>query len=103
MAREPKARSRASAKNTYEVMKDKAYLQSDKLYDQVRDARGVFYAGIDQRRRQEMADAGMIKEDHNAMANLSPKPINKEFPRAGFYSSPYIDDAVMWFAGNKEE
>jgi hypothetical protein len=81
-------------------MNQKGYDHSGKMYDQVMNARGVFYAGIDQRRRDEMSDAGMIREDHTAMANLSPKPINKEFPRRGFYSSPYIDDAVMWFAGN---
>ena len=38
-----------------------------------------FYKQINPRRRQEVADSRMISEDHNAMANLSPKFINKEF------------------------
>lgn len=103
MAKQVRARLRPEAREVYEVEKDKAYAHSNKMYDQVRDARGVFYAGIDQRRRPEMADAGMIKEDHRAIANLSPEPIAKEFPRAGFYSSPYIDDAVFWFARSSSE
>lgn len=103
MAKEPKARSRRQARDVYSVENQKAYAHSGKMYDQVQNARGVFYAGIDQRRRPEMADAGMVKEDHRAMANLSPEPINREFPRAGFYSSPYIDDAVMWFAADRGE
>lgn len=34
---------------------------------------------VDPRRRQELADANMIHEDHNAMANCSPKAINRQF------------------------
>ena len=34
---------------------------------------------VDPRRKQELTDARMIQEDHNAMANLSGKVINKQF------------------------
>ena len=34
---------------------------------------------VDPRRKQELIDARMIQEDHNAMANLSGKVINKQF------------------------
>ena len=34
---------------------------------------------VDPRRKQELMDARMIQEDHNAMANLSNKPIHREF------------------------
>jgi hypothetical protein len=44
----------------------------------------------DPRRRQELADGGMVREDQNAMANLSPRAIHHEYPRLPYYSSPYI-------------
>jgi hypothetical protein len=34
---------------------------------------------VDPRRKQELADARMIQEDHGSMANLSGRAINKEF------------------------
>jgi hypothetical protein len=46
---------------------------------------------VEPRRRQELADGGMIREDHNAMANLSPRAISHEYPRLGYYATPYID------------
>lgn len=45
----------------------------------------------DPRRRQELADGGMVREDQNAMANLSTRAVHHEYPRLGYYSSPYID------------
>lgn len=45
----------------------------------------------DPRRRQELADGGMVREDRNAMANLSNRAISHEYPRLGYYSTPYID------------
>lgn len=45
----------------------------------------------DPRRRQELADGGMVREDQRAMANLSPRAIHHEYPRLQYYSSPYID------------
>jgi hypothetical protein len=55
---------------------------------------GDFYQGIDPRRREEVANGGMIQEDHKAMANLSPNFIHKEFPRFSFWSTPF-NDAIM--------
>ena len=34
---------------------------------------------VDPRRKQELMDARMIQEDHTAMANCSPRVINREF------------------------
>lgn len=39
----------------------------------------AFYKEVDPRRKQERADARMISEDHRAMANLSERPIYREF------------------------
>ena len=50
--------------------------------------------GIDPRRRQEMADGGMVREDQQAMANLSNKAIHHEYPKLPFYSTPYVDSLV---------
>lgn len=38
------------------------------------------YAGAEPRRRQEMEDAGMIHEDHNAIANLPQSVIYRPYP-----------------------
>jgi hypothetical protein len=38
-----------------------------------------FYGNIDPRRRQEMHDAYMVREDQNAMANLPRQAIHHEF------------------------
>lgn len=50
--------------------------------------------GIDPRRRQEMADGGMVREDDRAMANLSEKAIHHEYPKLPYYSTPYNDALV---------
>jgi hypothetical protein len=50
--------------------------------------------GMDPRRRQEMEDAGMIREDHSAVANLPQMvkyhdwPANDDYPRYG------LDDTI---------
>lgn len=38
-----------------------------------------FYANVDPRRKQELKDSRMVNEDHNALANLSPRFIHREF------------------------
>lgn len=50
--------------------------------------------GIDPRRRQEMADGGMVREDRKAMANLSNTAIHHEYPKLPYYSTPYNDAIV---------
>lgn len=39
----------------------------------------VFFANVDPRRRQELADARMLQEDHKEIANLSDRFINRQF------------------------
>lgn len=39
----------------------------------------AFYGNVDPRRKQELKDSRMVQEDHNAMANLSPRFIHREF------------------------
>jgi hypothetical protein len=52
------------------------------------------YAGAEPRRRQEMEDAGMIHEDHNAVANLPQDVMMKYYPREGGYTPEDLDDTI---------
>lgn len=80
--------------NVYGNLEVKSEQYSNRAYDRVEEMYSSFYAGIDPRRRQEVADGGMVKEDRGAMANLSNKPVHREYPPAGYYSNPYLDDSV---------
>lgn len=53
--------------------------------------RRTFFENIDPRRRQEMSDGGIIRENDNDMANLPRQAIHHEYPRAGYYSSSLLD------------
>lgn len=50
----------------------------------------VFYANVDPRRKQEMMDGEMIREDQNAMANLSRTAIHCEFPKDDHLFTPFL-------------
>lgn len=52
------------------------------------------YAGSEPRRRQEMQDAGMIYEDHRAIANLPQNVMMKEYPKTGPYIPEGLDDTI---------
>jgi hypothetical protein len=93
-----KKRSRAIDRDeslaVYGNLEVKGEQYSNRAYDRVEEMYSSFYAGLDPRRRQEVADGGMVKEDKGAMANLSNKPVHREYPPAGYYSSPYLDDST---------
>jgi hypothetical protein len=52
------------------------------------------YAGSEPRRRQEMEDAGMIHEDHGAVANLPQGVMMKPWPKEGGYTPENLDDTI---------
>lgn len=52
------------------------------------------YAGMDPRRRQELEDAGMIHEDHRAVANLPQEVMIKPYPMTGPYLPEGLDDTI---------
>lgn len=54
-----------------------------------------YFAGADPRRRKEMADAGLVQEDRQAIANLPTKAIHHEYPRFGYDSTYYIADSII--------
>lgn len=60
----------------------------------VKANRNEFYAGMEPRRRQELEDAGMIREDHRAIANLPQEVMIKPYPRTGPYNPEGLDDTI---------
>jgi len=53
------------------------------------------YTGLDSRRYQEKKDAGMISEDHNAIANMPQGVIMRAYPNAyGDNPFPQINDTI---------
>lgn len=86
--------NRREQRDRYAEQQLLAQQHSDRTMDSVMDARNTFYAGLDPRRKQEVADSGLIREDHNAMANLPRMAQHHEWPTVGYFGSPYIDALV---------
>jgi hypothetical protein len=53
-----------------------------------------FYSGADARRTQEMQDAGMIRENPYAIANMPQEVMIKSYPRTGPYIPEVLDDTI---------
>lgn len=52
------------------------------------------YEGSHGRRKQEMHDAGMIQEDHNAIANLPQEVMIKHYSEPYEYMPEDLDDTI---------
>lgn len=52
------------------------------------------YEGMNERRRQEMEDAGMIHEDKSAIANLPQHVMIKPYPKVDHYNPEGLDDTI---------
>ncbi len=52
------------------------------------------YEGHAGRRHQEMQDAGMIHENHSAIANMPQEVMIKPWPDAGTYMPEQLDDTI---------
>lgn len=85
---------RAEQDGRYKGMNDKEQLRDDLTYQRIKGMMSEFYQGVDPRRREELANGGIVQEDHNAMANLSPRFIHQEYPRFSFWSTPF-NDAIL--------
>ena len=88
-------RSRREVRNATKVWEEKQEEVQREHIARINDRRSALFAGIDPRRRQEVADSGLVQEDRNAPANLSPIPVIKRYTRFSFYSTPYIDDTEL--------
>lgn len=84
---------RHKARENYAKMYDLEQRRDQRAFERLKDMENEFYQGVDPRRREEIADGGMVREDHNAMANLPRQAIHCEFPQAPYYASNYIDNA----------
>lgn len=94
-----RAIGREEIKSRYDKMQDLSQQRDQRAFANAQQMDNEFWAGVDPRRRQEVADSGMIREDHTAMANLSRTAIHHEWPQAGYYSTPYLDDTVRGTEG----
>lgn len=94
---------RDEVRSEYSAMYQLEQRRDQRAFDRTQDMRNEFYAGVDPRRRQEIGDGGMIREDHNAMANLPRQAQHHEYPQAGYYSSPYLDDTVRGQPSNPDD
>jgi hypothetical protein len=54
----------------------------------------VFMANVDPRRKQEMADARMIREDPTAMANCPTRFIHREFDSGKFVPQYHMENEI---------
>ncbi|HVW99279.1 MAG TPA: hypothetical protein VHA52_02395 [Candidatus Babeliaceae bacterium] len=53
-----------------------------------------YYEGPHERRRQEMEDGGMIREDHAEIANMPQEVMIKPYPKTGPSLPEEIDDTI---------
>lgn len=88
------ARTRKEARETYAGYEIKRDVKNEINYANVQSMYSCFYGGIDPRRRTEMADGGMVKEDRQAMSNLPTKGYQRQYPSTGYYSNPYIQTSL---------
>ena len=89
-----RAPRRHEIRDEYSSMYRLEQRRSERSFERVREMENEFYAGVDPRRRQELADGGMIREDHLSMANLPRRAIHCEYPQSQYYAAPYLDDSV---------
>ena len=89
--------TRKQTRKEYEDFKNIRDEVSVEQLAHMRAMQNAFFGGVDPRRRRELADSGMVHEDHTAMANLSTRPIHREYPKdgTGFVFNPYLDDTRL--------
>lgn len=58
-----------------------------------------YYSGEKNRRSMEMHDAGMIHEDHSAVANLPQNVMMKSYPKGDNYLPEDLDDTIRGVDG----
>jgi hypothetical protein len=87
---------RKENRGRYRALCEMGVVYNEYHLERTRNQASEYYAGVDPRRRREVADGGMVREDQNAMANLPRQAIHCEYPdRFAFRQNPYIDDTVL--------
>lgn len=88
--------SRKENESRYEGLNEIGRVYNAMHIERTRNKLSEYYGGVDTRRKREVADGGMIREDNNAMANLPRQAIHCEYPdRFAFQQDPHIDDTVL--------
>lgn len=64
------------------------------------EGRTMRRSNLDPRRAQERSDGRMVREDHTAIANLSPTPVVKEYPPYTMSANILMDEVV--YRSNRE-
>lgn len=75
------------ANGTPRVKKQKMRMVRNKVDSVIHDMESHFYRRVNPKREQEIMDSRMIQEDHDAIANLSPRFINRQFNANKFMQS----------------
>lgn len=99
--------SRADSRNEYEVMYNEDRRLNQRDFRRAEDVNYFWWQGVDPRRRIELANGGMVREDRNAMANLPTQAIHTEYPERGINSYGFgtneLFDAQVLDSSSKEE
>lgn len=95
MARKERAVRRQEIEQDYSAFNADESRVVANAFRRAREIGGEYGGGLDPRRRQEVADGGLIREDHTQMANLPRMAQHHEFPAAGYYMTPYLDDTRL--------
>lgn len=81
--------SRESMPEQKAITRGQARAQYQANYELDRALSAAFFAQVDPRRRPDLADGGMVREDRAAMANLPRQAIHCEYPAPGFKPTRY--------------
>lgn len=71
----PRKRSVSDVANKRTFINDQNVYRNREVEQEGLMASNFFYNNVDPRRKQELSDARMVQEDHNAMSNLSGKAL----------------------------
>jgi len=75
-----KAMPRSGSEKEYAEMSLWERRMDERDFHRAQQLDNFFWKCVDPRRRIEMAEGGMVREDQRAMANLSETPIHREYP-----------------------
>lgn len=75
----PNSRRISEVANPRTLINDPKVYQNREMEEEGLMASNFFYNNVDPRRKQELSDARMVQEDHNAMSNLSAQPVYHTF------------------------
>ncbi len=97
-----KAISRPGSEKEYAEMSLWERRMDERDFHRAQQVENFFWKGVDPRRRIEIAEGGMVKEDRRAMANLSETPIHREYPDRALNSYGFGTNQLFDTQGEQE-